>query len=508
LKVSPGTVSLDTALGRQTSRDMTLKNTGGAPLHVTVGEQNSGSSTAGGGSAGAWQTIADYPGTILDNAAAFYAGKEYSVGGPGVTASFAYDPVTESWSPIASLPQALESPVAAFVNGTMYVAGGWSAAGVAQSTAYAYHPTSNTWSQIASLPGPVVNASVAVLNGELYVIGGCAVDCSDSLSAVYRYSPAENTWTTVAALPEQMSWGACAGIDNEIVCAGGTYDDAAGHVHYLASTYIYNSAKNAWAQAANMPYADGGMASSGANGQLQIVGGFTESGPAAFTTNQAEQYDPVHNVWSALPGAVYARDRSGGSGCGLFQIGGSGANGSPVPTASSQVLPGFDQCGGDQVSWLSTGRHSVTLAPGESIRVPVTADASQVDAPGAYSAELTFTTDAPYVSAPTPVKLDVTRPASWGEVSGTVTAAASGAVLPGATVQICAVRDTKNGACSHPLYTVTTDTKGGFSLWMPAGSAPVDVIAASDGYAAQTQAVIVRRGGSAVTDFALAKSAS
>jgi hypothetical protein len=33
-------------------------------------------------------------------------------------------------------------------------------------------------------------------------------------------------------------------------------------------------------------------------------------------TNQAEQYDPVHNAWTALPG--------------------------------------FDQCGGDQVSWLST----------------------------------------------------------------------------------------------------------------------------------------------------------
>jgi hypothetical protein len=275
------------------------------------------------------------------------------------------------------------------------------------------------------------------------------------------------------------------------------------------STYIYSPKNNTWTQAANMPYDDAYMASSGANGQLQVAGGFATSNVYKDInygiTAWAEQYDPVHNVWSALPDAPTAHMYTGGASCGLSEIGGL------TPTAtdaspSSEVLPGFDQCGGDQISWLATGRHSVELAPGQSIRVPVTVDASQVDAPGDYSAELTFVNDSPYVNAPTPVQLDASRPASWGEVSGTVTAAASGNTLAGATVQICTVRDTKNGTCSHPLYTVTTDTHGAYALWLPGGTDALDVVAADNGYTAETQEVTVHRGGSSEIDFALAQS--
>lgn len=507
LKVTPGTVSMSAALGRRSTHEITLTNTGRAPLHVTLGEQNSGSSTAAGTSTEAWQAIADYPEPIMDNAVGYYAGKLYSVGGAEVEAngisfvtdSFVYDPVSASWSAIAPLPQGLNSPSAAFLNGTLYVAGGWSNQNLPQSTVYAYHPTSNTWSQVASLPQGVADASVAVLDGYLYVIGGT------NLATVYRYSPTANTWTSVAAYPEEMQDGACAGLGHEIVCAGGlTGTDGVDS----AATYIYSPEKNTWTQAASMPYDDFGMASSGANGQLQIVGGVVEvPDQAPVHTDRAEQYDPVHNVWTALPDAIDALYRGGGASCGLFQIGGSGdskATATGVP--AGEVLPGFDQCGGDQVSWLSTGRRSVELAPGQSIRVPVTADASQIDAPGDYSAELTFTTDAPYISAPTTVGLNVTRPSSWGEVSGTVTAAGAGTVLPGATVQICAVHAVHNGQCGHPLYTVTTDSHGAYALWLPAGSQPLDVVAVVDGYTAQTEGTTVRKGGSSVIDFALAKS--
>jgi len=561
LKVTPGTVSMDEALGRQGSNgDVTLTNTGNAPLQVTIGEQSSGASTAPDGvstaaaqgaplekipgnyptgpassfataakgpaatqaggdvsqppgaspAAGAWQAIADYPEPVLDNATGYYAGKLYSVGGSqgvfgGVASAdgFVYDPVSAAWSPIAPLPQGLDSPSAAFLNGTMYVVGGWNSVGIEQSTVYAYHPTSDTWSQVANLPQGVSTAAIAVLNGDLYVIGGCTQGCSVVLSTAYRYSPAANTWTSVAALPTQMQWGACAGLTGEIVCAGGNRPDSDGHVLGLSSTYIYNPRTNAWTQAADMPYPDWGMSSSGADGQLQIVGGI--SGYNAV--NQAEQYDPVHNVWTALPNAIGASFRGGGTGCGLFQIGGSPPGSFfPVGGTLDEVLPGFDQCTGDQVSWLAANRTSVELAPGKSVRVQVKADASQFAVPGDYAAELTFATDAPYVSAPTKVDLHVTAPASWGEVSGAVTAAGSGAALPGATVRICAANDVKQGTCSHPLYTATTDTHGSYALWLPAGSKPLDVVAVADGYRAQAKEVVVRPGGSSVIDLGLAQT--
>ncbi|WP_194924654.1 carboxypeptidase regulatory-like domain-containing protein [Catenulispora pinisilvae] len=569
LSVRPSSLSVGEELGQKTQRDVTLTNTGRAPLHVTLGEQSGGSTAPGAGvtasdtvtpsvpvplkrvpgdypsgpavrsestdpagptpakqtpaiapvpGTGGWQAIADYPEPIMDNAVGYYQGRAYSVGGVAqivggvaLADSFMYDPVSASWTAIAPLPQALESPSAAFLNGTMYVVGGWSHDGKIQSTVYAYHPGSDSWTRVADLPQGTAASTAAVLNGSLYVIGGCAADNCESLSsAAYRYSPNANSWTKLADYPVPMQWGACAGITAEVVCAGGDTHDSGGHTEGLASTYLFHPKTDTWTQAADIPYPDWGMSSSGANGQLQIVGGITD----ADGTNQTEQYDPLNNVWSALPNAVYPTFRSGGASCGMYQIGGSIAVGAAFPTGNdvSQVLPGFDQCGGDTVSWLTTQRNrgALELAPGQSINVRVTLDASQITAPGSYTGALTFTTDTPYVSNALPVNLHVAAPRSWGEVTGTVTSAATASraakPLPGATVQLCAARDAASGTCTHPRYTVTTDAHGAYSLWLPGCGEPLAVVASTTGYASQTKEVTIRRGGVFELDFTLATS--
>ncbi|MEY9856978.1 N-acetylneuraminic acid mutarotase [Catenulispora sp. GAS73] len=576
LSVGPSSLSVDEELGKKTQWDVTLTNTGRAPLHVTLGEQSGGSTAPVAGAAtsdavapnsespngtasapvplkkvpgnyptgpavrsaspdpsaltpakqapaiapvadsGGWQAIADHPEPIMDNAVGYYQGRAYSVGGVtqivgGVphTDGFVYDPVSASWTAIAPLPQALESPSAAFLNGTMYVVGGWNSNGKIQSTVYAYHPGSDSWTQVADLPQGTSSSTVAVLDGSLYVIGGCATDnCETLSSAVYRYSPNADSWTKLADYPVSMQWGACAGIAAEVICAGGDTHDSGGHTEGLASTYLFHPKTNTWTQATDIPYPDWGMSSSGANGQLQIVGGIT----GADGTNQAEQYDPINNVWSALPNAVYPTFRSGGASCGMYQIGGSIAAGFGFPSGNTvaQVLPGFDQCGGDTVAWLATQRNrgALELAPGESVNVRVTVDASQLTAPGKYTGALTFTTDTPYVTDALPVNLHATAPRSWGEVKGTVTSAAtSGSAakpLPGATVQLCTARDAASGTCTHPKYTVTTDAHGAYSLWLPGRGESLAVVASTPGYASQSKEVVIRRGGVFELDFTLA----
>ncbi|MEZ0110997.1 N-acetylneuraminic acid mutarotase [Catenulispora sp. EB89] len=584
LSVGPSSLSVGAELGKKTQRDITLTNTGRAPLHVALGEQSGGSTAPVGGAAGSdatapetgspagaatvpapvpvkkvpgsyptgpavpsanadpatpapapapapakqapaiapvadtggWQAIANYPEPVMDNAVGYYQGRAYSVagvnqiiGGVARADGYVYDPVNAAWTAIAPLPQALESPAGAFLNGTMYVVGGWNGNAKIQSTVYAYHPSSDSWTQVANLPQGTSSATVAVLDGSLYVVGGCATDsCGTLSSAVYRYSPSADTWTKVADYPVPMQWGACAGIAAEVICAGGDTHDSGGHTEGLASTYLYHPKTDTWTQAADIPYPDWGMSSSGANGQLQIVGGIS----GVDSTNQAEQYDPVNNVWSALPNAVYPTFRSGGTSCGMYQIGGSIAAGFGFPSGNdvAQVLPGFDQCGGDAVSWLTTQRNrgALELAPGQSVTVRVTVDASQLTAPGRYAGALTFTTDAPYVTNALPVKLHATAPWSWGAVTGTVTSAATagGAAkpLPGATVQLCAARDAASGTCAHPKYTVTTDAHGGYSLWLPGRGESLVVVASGTGYASQSKEVVVRRGGVYELDFSLA----
>ncbi|MGW9031113.1 hypothetical protein ACWGQ5_45105 [Streptomyces sp. NPDC055722] len=257
-------------------------------------------------------------------------------------------------------------------------------------------------------------------------------------SAVYRYDPALNAWSRTADYPTPVESGGCGGIVDGIVCAGGDTElDGQGHI--LKSTYRYHPGIDTWTRAADMPNAVTDASYSSANGELQVVGG-DEFHPADYgsstLTDHAVQYDPVADVWTELPDAPRSTAFSGRStGCGFSQIGGTETLGfDKYGTAHANTLPGFDQCGDDDVRWLSENRTTVDLPPGHSARIRVTADSEVLTAPGGYAATLSMITDSSYVYRPVPVTLKATVPASWAQVSGTVTDTATGKILPGATV--------------------------------------------------------------------------
>ncbi|WP_263984483.1 carboxypeptidase regulatory-like domain-containing protein [Streptomyces sp. HPF1205] len=473
LAVAPGTVTLNGRVGDHsgtTGRTVTLTNTGHAPLRVTLGEQNTGYTTpdgkdpatakgappryvtgtfptgpllGGGGShtdppsdpAGgaaptpdSWQSLPNYPEQIMDNAVAGYEGKTYSVGGVAQVVGgedsdhgYVYDPATAAWSRIADLPKPLEAPSAAFVDGTLYVAGGWYLApggseSQEQSDLYAYDIATNTWSHRASLPQGTASASVAVLNGQLYVIGGCTQACASLQKSVYRYSPQRDQWTRLADYPVPVQWGACAGLVSEVVCAGGA-TMSEGHTIGLQSVYAYHPRSGSWTRVADMPQTVWAAASAnGANGELQVTGGVIMSDAGAVGSNQSLQYDPVSNTWSSLPNAPQPVFRSNGSGCGIAEVGGAISHGLGFPTGSvfAAALPGFTQCGGEQVSWLSESRTSLALAPGQSVNVRIAADATVLADPGDYRADLDLTTDSPYVHQPVQVVFHVAPSRHYG----------------------------------------------------------------------------------------------
>ena len=381
----------------------------------------------------------------------------------------------------------------------MYVAGGWDSNGNATSTVYAYDRSANSWSQVASLPTALTAMATAVLNGQLYVVGGCTTGfCSPTSNAVYRYDPGSNAWTQLANYPAPVAFGACAGLSGEVVCAGGTNAD---NGQTFTATNIYDPGTNTWSQAANMPYDDWAMAYSGSGGMLQVAGGVTSN--STTVTNQAARYDPSSNSWSALPNANNAEYRGGGS-CGLYKVGGSTGGFNPTPFA--EVLPGNNQCGAEDVPWLSEGTTAFTVSPGQSQAVTVTMDSSAVGQPGGYSAELAINTNDPYQAQPIGVTMQVNPPSTWGKVAGTVTDASTGNPIAGATVQICTMYSTQTGTCGPVTYTLKTDNSGGFQLWLNQGFNPLQLIAAKDGYQPVAKVVKITRGSTTTVTFALAKS--
>ena len=459
LKLSTQSLQATVSLGRATSRKLTLTNDGSAPLHVTIDESSSGFIATGSGTghpnaarlnvaggaaadlvavsgsktaaakdasskvtpaaaSGKWTNIADYPEPIMDNAVGYHDGKVYSVGGLDILLEghatrhgYVYDSATGAWTAIADLPHSLVSAAAAFVGETLYVVGGLDE-NTALATVYAYRPAKDSWSRVADLPVSTARTVPAVLGGKLYAIGGCIDNCSATTASVYRYDPAADTWTKIANYPTEMALGACAGVNSEIVCTGGYLSTP--HAEPQQATYIYQPSTGAWTQAADLPYTDFGMAFSGANGKLQIVGGVTPNATGQSAgTNQAQEYDPVTNLWTALPNANYAAFRGGGSGCGLYQVGGSiGASGVftfPSGYPQAETLAGYDQCGGDDVAWLSEDRTGIDLAPGQSVSIKVTLNAAKVSAPGKYSATLPLESNSPYTYPSVKAVMQVTR---------------------------------------------------------------------------------------------------
>lgn len=539
LTVSSGSVAVTETVGATKSRRVTFGNDGTQPVKVRLVEQPGAftPTTAGKGAPkisiagrhyvgsvrnGAaalakapsahstpaaaapnvppWTSIPNLPTGLMDNASVTLNGKVYSIGGVTQTQDLAtvyvYDPGTGTWSKAADLPQALAKPSAEVLGGDIYVFGGWDAASNTSAAVYKYDPAANAWSSVAAMPRGLTAPGAAVLEGKLYVVGGCTTgDCSPGSKATYVYDPGADKWSQVADYPVLDSWFACAGIDSSIVCAGG-YNPATDAES--AATYEYDPLSNTWTREADLPYPNWAMAYAGSGDRLQVAEGV--SGGA--TVNTGEQFDPASDTWAALPNADRALYRQG-SACGLYSLGGS--SGGFTPVANADELPGYGSCRDTaDVTWLSTDTPSFTVAPGASVTVTVSVDASRVDQPGTYAAKLSIGTDSPYAFAPIAVTLTATPPATWGKIAGKVTDSTGGA-LAGVTVQVCTMYVKQTAACGPQTYTLTTDASGGYQLWLANGFTPLEVIAAKDGYQPVMKLVPVAKGATTTANFSLLK---
>ena len=96
----------------------------------------------------------------------------------------------------------------------------------------AFNPLTNSWSQVASLPTPwgAIQRSTLVVGGKIVVLGGQSNGGYDGtyLSAIEEYDPAANAWSAVGSLPEPNEGQAVAWLNNELIVVDGTVDNQGG----------------------------------------------------------------------------------------------------------------------------------------------------------------------------------------------------------------------------------------------------------------------------------------
>ena len=254
--------------------------------------------------------------------------------------SYKYDPATDTWTTIASIPAAKYLfGRAETVNGKIYVFGGTENFGTSYKPVtdmFEYDPASDAWTTKTAMPSAQCYAGSAVINDKIYVVGGNGATESVYLTTVQVYDPAADRWWNDTNYPRDVKWMGMATVDGKIVGVGGfniTYSPS----RYIADAYVGedNGGTLVWTKVA-----DAGIGAQifpvagGLDGKAYFVGGRPAADNNAPATARGFVYDIAGNSWSELPvkptGVQYFT-QSPVIDNKLYYAGGSIASGAVVP---------------------------------------------------------------------------------------------------------------------------------------------------------------------------------
>jgi len=213
-----------------------------------------------------------------------------------------YNSATNSWSKGTAPPSNQYGPAVA-LGGKIYVLGGVTGPKIT-GNCVVYDPGTDTWSSVASLPSPRGAGAAAALNGKIHLVGGrgyvgaTLVDLNDHLI----YDPSSNAWREAKAMPTAR--------DALSLVA----DDASGRLFAIGGfnsqtrnpsekNEIYSTTTHAWTEGAVLPTARFAMGAVLIKGTIYTMGGSTTR--AMYSS--VEAYNIATNQWSKLSGLPATR---------------------------------------------------------------------------------------------------------------------------------------------------------------------------------------------------------
>lgn len=303
---------------------------------------------------GTWAAKASLP-VARFNATAFSIG-DYGYVGLGYGSTFLndfykFDPLANTWTPIASFPGVVRSDAFSFViNGIAYVGGGNAGSNTGLKDFYAYNPRTNTWTSLAEVPndeagnvGVLSSVSFAV-NGRGYVTmvrrtGGVLT------RELLEYNPLLNEWTKRADYPGTLDVDGISMVleGNAFVGLGGVLSASSNWWRYVAKT-------NTWTKMQNSPTPRKGSASVSYLGNQYVLGGDISNSFTPTYSNTIGSYRyTYYESWSssfALPSFTGPRSSHIAFSIGDRLYVGTGYNGAAMAdiqeyTTPTPVTPGL-----------------------------------------------------------------------------------------------------------------------------------------------------------------------
>jgi N-acetylneuraminic acid mutarotase len=190
-----------------------------------------------------WGSVASLPTSVtsgglvcINNTLIYYGGiNAASTADLGGTYSLNLMTPNAGWTSDANMPDPRNHIGYAAINGIAYAVGGehlYNQTGGNDAAVDAYNPVTNTWSAVASLPIPWsgIHGTTIVVNGKIVIVGGQTNGGYDGiyLNNIEEYDPAANTWAGVGTLPEANQGQAVAYVDGTLIVSDGTVDNQGG----------------------------------------------------------------------------------------------------------------------------------------------------------------------------------------------------------------------------------------------------------------------------------------
>jgi uncharacterized protein (TIGR03437 family) len=211
-------------------------------------------------------------------------------------------PPLGGWGERAPLIEANSEMSVAYLNGKIYVMGGYPASRVTVPTVQVYDIAADAWRLTTPMPVGVNHSMPAVVGGKIYLIGGQTDANVAYVNVVQEYDPASETWRQRAPMPTARGGGAATVLDGKIYVAGGRPPRGADFA-------VYDPAADAWTTLPNLPTQRNHLGSVTVDGKIYVVGGRFEGGFQSPQSDAVEFYDPRTNTWAS--GAPMPKPRGG-----------------------------------------------------------------------------------------------------------------------------------------------------------------------------------------------------
>jgi len=211
-----------------------------------------------------WSFVASMPLDLYGAGGASDGTFYYSFGGYSFSADntldvvYRYDPGTDTWDTMASMPDILTvEPSAVYYPTTnkIYVFGGEDINGNNSDATRIYDIASNSWSAGASMPGVISFAASGYVpaTGKIYIISGYNTGTIDSAQPnTWEYDPVADSWNDLTGtIPfPHPAGGFASGVINDKLYISGGRDAANANINL---TWEFDPAVPAYTAKANMP---------------------------------------------------------------------------------------------------------------------------------------------------------------------------------------------------------------------------------------------------------------